>query len=53
MYKKWMGSDKISFAICSVLDLDKCSRQVSGVQHPAILQEMVYIMPTLLKLVNK
>ena len=31
-------------AICSVLDLYNCSRLVSGVQHPAILQEMVYIL---------
>ena len=39
-----MGSDKILVAICSVLDLYNCSRLVSGVQHPAILQEMVYIL---------
>ena len=31
-------------AICSVLDLYNCSRLVSGVQHIAILQEMVYIL---------
>ena len=31
-------------AICSVLDLYNCSRLVSGVQHIAILQEIVYIL---------
>ena len=31
-------------AICNVLDLYNCSRLVSGVQHIAILQEMVYIL---------
>ena len=36
--RKWVGSDKIFFAICSVLDLNNGSRLVSGVQHPAILQ---------------
>ena len=41
--EKWMGSDKILVAICSVLDLYNCSKLVTGVQHPAILQEMVYI----------
>ena len=40
----WVGSDKILVAICSVLDLYNCSRLVSGVQHIAILQEMVYIL---------
>ena len=39
-----MGSDKIMVAICSVLNLYNCSRLVSGVQHIAILQEMVYIL---------
>ena len=33
---------KIFVAICRVLDLHNCSRLVSGVQHPAILQEIVY-----------
>ena len=42
--KKWVGSDKILVAICSVLDLYNCPRLVSGVQHPASLQEMVYIL---------
>ena len=39
-----MGSDKIFFAICNVLDVCNCSILASGVHHPAILQEMVYIM---------
>ena len=42
--KKWVGSDEIVVAICCVLDLYNCSRLVSGVQLPAILQEMVYIL---------
>ena len=42
--KKWVGSDKIWVAICSVLDLYNCSRLVSGVQHVAILQEIVHIL---------
>ena len=42
--KKWVGSDKIFFAICSVLDLYNCSRLVSGVQQPVILHEMVRIL---------
>ena len=42
--KKWVGSDKILVASCSVLDLYNCSRQVSGVQHIAIFQENVYIL---------
>ena len=42
--KMWVGSDKILVAICSVLDLYNCSRLVSGVQHIAILQEIVYIL---------
>ena len=33
---KWVGSDKILVAICSVLDLYNCSRLVPGVQHIAI-----------------
>ena len=41
--KKWVGSYQIVFAICSVLDLYDCSRLVSGLQRPAILQDMVYI----------
>ena len=40
----FVGLDKILVAICSVLDLYNCSRLVSGVQHIAILQEMVYIL---------
>ena len=39
-----MRSNKILVAICSVLELYNCSRLVSGVQHIAILQEMVYIL---------
>ena len=42
--KKWLRSDKIFVAICSVLDLYNCSRLVSVVQHPAILQEIMYIL---------
>ena len=42
--KKWVGSDNIFVAMCSVLDLYNCSRLVSGVDHPAIFQEMVYVM---------
>ena len=44
LFKKWVGSDKIFVAICGVLYLYNCSRLVSGVHHPAILQEMVYIL---------
>ena len=40
--KKWVGSNNIVGAFCSVLDLYNCSRLVSGVQHITILQEMVY-----------
>ena len=39
-YKKSVGSDKIFFAFCRVLDLYNCCKLVSGIQHPAILQEM-------------
>ena len=42
--KKWVGSYKIVFAICSVLDLYDCSRLASGIQHLAILQKIVYIL---------
>ena len=38
-----MGSDNISVAICSVHGLCNYSRLVSGLQHPATLQEMGYI----------
>ena len=37
-----MGSDEFFFAICRVLDLYNCCNLVSGVQHPAMLQEMIY-----------
>ena len=41
---KLEGLDNIFFAMCSVLDLYDCSRLVSGIQHPAILQIIVYIL---------
>ena len=44
VWKKWVRSDKILVAICSVLDLYNCSRMVSGVQHIAIWQDIVYIL---------
>ena len=44
VWKKWVRSDKIVVAICSVLDLYNCSRMVSGVQHIAIWQDIVYIL---------
>ena len=42
--KKWVGSDKILVAICSVLELYNCSRLVSGVQHIVILHTKMYIL---------
>ena len=42
--KKWVGSDMCLVAICSVPDLYNCSRLVSGLQHIAILQDIVYIL---------
>ena len=40
--KKWVRSDKIFFAICRVLDLYSWCKPVSGTQHQAILQEIIY-----------
>ena len=35
------------FPICSILDLHNCSRLVSGVHHPAIMEIIMYTVSNL------